>query len=173
MKVKNRISLALATTLFAGGLSAASLDFREEYKHGQEDFAGRVKIGGSFENHYFGVEAKHSGHLGELKRADNEFEYGYNWYPADKWRIQTAMPITFGSTSVTYKPQVRVQYKFDSGLVTKLRYRHEFRNYADGSTQQGEMGKNTILLIAVKLPVTSITTGIIGNLALKPITHKT
>lgn len=141
MNIKNTLAIAIASTLFVGGVSAASLDFREEYKHGQEDFAGRVKIGGSAGNHYFGVEAKHSGHLGELERADNEFEYGYNFNLDEHWRIQMSMPVTFGSTSVTYKPQVRVQYKFDSGLVTKLRYRHEFRNYSDGNSTTGRDGE--------------------------------
>jgi hypothetical protein len=44
------------------------------------------------------------------------------------------MPLTFGNDSITYKPQVRVQYQFENGITTKLRYRHEFREYDSGSS---------------------------------------
>ncbi|MGI9947314.1 MULTISPECIES: oligogalacturonate-specific porin KdgM family protein [Vibrio] len=151
MKSKKQIALAIATTLFAGSISAASLDFREEYKHDSEDWAGRIKIGGSTGNHYYGVEMKHSGNLSELQRGDSEFEYGYHFKFDNNWRVTTSMPITFGDEAVTYKPQVRVQYKFDSGITTKLRYRHEFRNYASGKTSTGLDGKQHDSLNASKI----------------------
>ncbi|MFM2587118.1 oligogalacturonate-specific porin KdgM family protein [Vibrio sp. TBV020] len=151
MKTRNQIALAIAATLFAGSISAASLDFREEYKHDSEDWAGRIKIGGNTGNHFYGVEMKHTGNLSELQRGDSEFEYGYNFKLDDNWRITTSMPITFGNEAVTYKPQVRVQYKFDSGITTKLRYRHEFRNYADGKTSTGLDGQQHDSLNAGKI----------------------
>ncbi|CAM4343680.1 oligogalacturonate-specific porin KdgM family protein [Vibrio agarivorans] len=133
MNKLSKASIAVASLLATTLVSAASLDFREEYKHGGEERAGRIKISAGVGNHYFGVEAKHSGELDELERADNEFEYGYNWNIDKQWRIQTAMPVTFGSNGrTTYKPQVRVQYKFENGITTKFRYRHELRNVADG-----------------------------------------
>ena len=34
----NKVTLAVLATLFAGSVSAASLDFREEYKHDSEEW---------------------------------------------------------------------------------------------------------------------------------------
>ncbi|MGR5117503.1 oligogalacturonate-specific porin KdgM family protein [Vibrio astriarenae] len=141
MNKLSKASIAVASLLATTLVSAASLDFREEYKHGGEERAGRIKISGSAGNHYFGVEAKHTGELNDLARADNEFEYGYNWNIDKQLRVQTAMPITFGNGNVTYKPQVRVQYKFENGLVSKLRYRHEFREYSGDNTTTGRDGE--------------------------------
>lgn len=151
MNSRKQVTLAVATTLFAGSISAASLDFRQEYKHDSEDWAGRIKIGGNTGSHYYGVEMKHSGNLSELQRSDSEFEYGYHFDLDDQWRVSTSMPITFGDKAVTYKPQVRVQYKFDSGITTKLRYRHEFRNYASGTTSTGLDGEEHDFLDAGKI----------------------
>ena len=139
MKKYNKIALAVASTLFAGSLAAASLDVRQEYKHDSESYASRVKIGGGVGNHYFGVEAKQKGQpFSEWESGDNEFEYGYKFQVTDHWLIQPSMPITFSSDKVTYKPQVRVQYAFDSGVKAKLRYRHEFRDYTDESGESSE-----------------------------------
>lgn len=128
MKKFNLTLLAVTTCLAASAVSAASIDFREEYKEGQEDWAGRVKISASVGQHFFGVEMKHQGDLGELESGDNEFEYGYKWKLSEDWLLTTSMPITFGSDKVTFKPQARIQYSFENGLVAKFRYRHEFRN---------------------------------------------
>lgn len=128
-----KIALVVASALFTGGVSAAQLDIREEYKHDSEEWAGRVKISGGHEQHFFGVEMKHSGDLSELKRGDSEFEYGYKFQMTDQFLIQPSMPLTFGDGNITYKPQVRVAYKFENGLNAKFRYRHEFRNYANSS----------------------------------------
>lgn len=139
MKKYNKIALAVVSTLFAGSLAAASLDVRQEYKHDSESYASRVKIGGGVGNHYFGVEAKQKGQpFSEWESGDNEFEYGYKFQVTDHWLIQPSMPITFSSDKVTYKPQVRVQYAFDSGVKAKLRYRHEFRDYTDESGESSE-----------------------------------
>ena len=139
MKKYNKIALAVVSTIFAGSLAAASLDVRQEYKHDSESYASRVKIGGGVGNHYFGVEAKQKGQpFSEWESGDNEFEYGYKFQVTDHWLIQPSMPITFSSDKVTYKPQVRVQYAFDSGVKAKLRYRHEFRDYTDESGESSE-----------------------------------
>lgn len=149
----NKIAMAIAATLFAGSVTAASLDFREEYKAGNDDTAGRIKIGGSTGNHYFGIEMKHSGLLDidDLHSIANEFEYGYNWDINDKLRFQTAMPITLTDTSTTYKPQVRVQYKFDNNITTKFRWRQEFRNYSDDNSTTDRNGDEQTSLNRTKL----------------------
>ncbi|MFA0077788.1 oligogalacturonate-specific porin KdgM family protein [Vibrio artabrorum] len=137
--IKNKITLAIVATLFASSVTAASLDARQEYKHGSESWASRIKIGGSVDNHFFGVEMKQKGKpFSEWAAAGSEFEYGYKFKIDEHWLIQPSMPISFGSDSITYKPQVRVQYAFDSGVKAKLRYRHEFRDYTSGSSNENK-----------------------------------
>ncbi|WP_112479472.1 oligogalacturonate-specific porin KdgM family protein [Vibrio variabilis] len=140
MKLKQS-ALGVALVLFAGAATAASVDFRQEYKHEQESYASRFKVSGGVGNVYFGVEAKQNGNIFEDWRSgDNEFEIGYKYKINDKLYLQPGMPVTFSSTNVTYKPQIRVGYKFDSGLVAKFRYRHEFRYYQEGSSTTGRDG---------------------------------
>lgn len=94
---------------------------------------------------------------GELKAANSRGFYNGNWYIYgmevdntatykinNNWFLQIGMPIAWDwdepnanngdwkLKKVTYKPQFRVGYKFDFGLTTTLRYRHEindFRNH--------------------------------------------
>lgn len=137
----NKILLATTTLLLttsAATVNAASIDFRHEYKHDTEKNADRIKIGGSTKTevgtHNYSVEMKFSGKQGtygfqDLERGDSEFEYSFKYYVTDKFFLQPGMPITMGDERVTFKPQLRIGYEFDSGITTKLRYRHEFRNY--------------------------------------------
>ncbi|MDB1126064.1 oligogalacturonate-specific porin KdgM family protein [Vibrio algarum] len=127
-----KLSILTIASVATCSVSAATLDFRQEYKHDQEAYASRIKIGTSIDDHFFGLEAKQQGKpFSEWERADNEFEYGYHFFKQDGWRATASMPITFGNESITYKPQVRVQYKFDNGLTAKLRYRHEIRDFSN------------------------------------------
>ncbi|MBO1591103.1 oligogalacturonate-specific porin KdgM family protein [Yersinia pseudotuberculosis] len=134
--------ISITTLLSAFSVSSATLDFREEYKHDQKDWAGRVKIGGSAGNNFFGVEIKHTGNLSDLESGDNEFEYGYKYTINNKIKISPGVLVNFGDTSVTYKPQVRLEYSFDNGVTTKIRYRHEIRNYSAGNTSKGRNGES-------------------------------
>lgn len=141
----NKILLATTAALLATssiGVNAASVDYRHEYKHGTESNGDRIKIGGSTKvdlgTHYYSVEMKfngkdHSYGYNDLERGDSEFVYEFKYYVTDQFFVQPGMPITFGDSSVTYKPQLRIGYDFDSGITTKLRYRHEFRDYTDDS----------------------------------------
>lgn len=52
---KNKIALAITASLFAGSVSAASLDARQEYKHGSEEWASRIKMSGSVDNHFLAL----------------------------------------------------------------------------------------------------------------------
>ncbi|PMH40333.1 porin [Vibrio sp. 10N.286.49.B3] len=139
MQNNNKILLAVCSTLLATSVSAASLDFRQEYKHEDETYASRIKIGGSTGPHAYSIESKQVGQpFKDLARGDNEFEYSYRYKFTDQFYIQPGMPITFGNDRTTYKPQVRIGYNLDSGLQVKLRYRHEFRQ---GTNETG--GDNT------------------------------
>lgn len=135
MKLYVKNTLIIGTLFATSTAFAASIDIRQEYKHESESYASRIKMDGSTGNHNYSIEAKQKGKpFSEYEAGDNEFVYSYNINLDSHWRIQPGMPITFGSDSVTYKPQVRVQYKADSGLTAKLRYRHEFRDYTSESS---------------------------------------
>lgn len=148
---KTCVLIGMVTLLPVFSASAATLDFREEYKHEQQDWAGRIKIGGSAGNHFFGVELKHTGNLSELESGDNEFEYGYKYTFTDHLLAKPGMVITFGDGNTTYKPQIRFEYAFDNGITTKIRYRHEFRNYAAGKTSTGRDGEQHDALNRTKI----------------------
>ncbi|MGR5266118.1 oligogalacturonate-specific porin KdgM family protein [Vibrio astriarenae] len=143
MTTLTKTSIAISALLVSTIATAASLDIREEYRHKAEERHSRIKISGGTGNHFFGLEAKQSGEINERKATDNEVEYGYRFNLDKHWRIQPSMPITFGSNNTTFKPQIRVQYKFDSGLTTQLRYRHEFRVYDDSSNENRDRSKIT------------------------------
>ncbi|MCF7352570.1 oligogalacturonate-specific porin KdgM family protein [Vibrio sp. CK2-1] len=146
----NKVLLATTAALLATtavNVNAASVDYRHEYKHGTESNGDRIKIGGSTKvelgTHYYSVEMKFNGKsesygYQDLERGDSEFVYEFKHYITDKFYVQPGMPITFGEERVTYKPQLRIGYDFDSGITTKLRYRHEFRDYTDDSKYNGD-----------------------------------
>ncbi|WP_026958651.1 oligogalacturonate-specific porin KdgM family protein [Aliagarivorans taiwanensis] len=132
MLVAKKAMLASIVLVASASASSASLDFRQEYKHESESYASRVKMGAGVGNHFFGVEAMLKGKpFSEWESNGNEFEYGYKFKLNDHWTLLPSMPLTFFSGHTSYKPQLRVQYKFDSGLVAKLRYRHQFRYFTD------------------------------------------
>ncbi|ALR94019.1 MULTISPECIES: oligogalacturonate-specific porin KdgM family protein [Vibrio] len=145
MKAVTTMSLFVASTLMTGAVSAATLDYRAEYKHESETYAQRIKISGSSKINdqtklNFGVEQKfhsydNSHFWDQLVAGDSEFDWGVRYQINKQWFIQPGMPITFGDDDekTTYKPQVRVGYKSSFGLSTALRYRHEFQVYSDGA----------------------------------------
>ncbi|MGV3002325.1 oligogalacturonate-specific porin KdgM family protein [Vibrio sp.] len=145
----NKVLLATTAALLATtavNVNAASVDIRHEYKHETESNNNRIKIGGSTSTdlgkHYYSVEMKFAGRDGtygfdDLERGDSEVVYEFKHYVTDKFYVQPGMPITMGDERVTYKPQLRIGYEFDSGITTKLRYRHEFRDYTS-SKENGE-----------------------------------
>ncbi|PML04516.1 hypothetical protein BCT86_02125 [Vibrio breoganii] len=145
----NKIALAVVATLFAGAASAGTLDYRTEYKHDDEKWAHRAKIGSSVKisdpaKLYFSIEQKWQSESNDdgsvdfwnnTSRGDSEFDWGVRYALDGGWWLQPGMPITFASTKTTYKPQFRVGYKAGFGLTTALRYRHEFQDYtSDGGT---------------------------------------
>ncbi|GEA59226.1 oligogalacturonate-specific porin KdgM family protein [Vibrio comitans] len=151
----NKIALAVVATLFAGTVSAGTLDYRGEYKHKDETFAHRAKIGSSVKiadpaKLYFSIEQKwKSADAGDFWKqtvaGDSEFDWGVRYQLDGGWWLQPGMPITFSSEKTTYKPQFRVGYKADFGLTTALRYRHEFQNFVDGTTDKTGADGETVV----------------------------
>ncbi|GAL31594.1 hypothetical protein JCM19240_5025 [Vibrio maritimus] len=146
MKLK-QTALGVALVLLAGSAAATSLDYRAEYKHEDEKYAHRIKIGDStkaFDGKLaFGVEQKFNSEdqkdfWNKVVRGDSEFSWAWTKSVGEtgKWYIQPGMPITFAKDKTTYKPQFRVGYKADFGLTTALRYRHELQVFAESADQK-------------------------------------
>lgn len=145
MKAVTSLATLIATTLLAGAASAATIDYRAEYKHKDETYAHRIKLGDSTKlsddmKLSFGIEQKfhsfdNSKYWDQLVAGDSEFEVKLRYNIDGSWYLEPGMPITFGDDDekTTYKPQVRVGYKSSFGLTTALRYRHEFQVYSDGA----------------------------------------
>ncbi len=141
MKAVTKVSLFVTSALLAGAASAASIDYRAEYKHEDETYAQRIKIGGSTKINdqmklNLGVEQKFNSNdkedfWNQVEAGDSEFDWGLRYDINKQWFVQPGMPLTFGDEKTTYKPQIRVGYKSSFGLSTALRYRHEFQVYTD------------------------------------------
>lgn len=141
MKAVTKVSLFVTSALLAGAASAVTLDYRTEYKHESEEYAHRIKLGGSTKINdqtklNLGVEQKFNSNdkgdfWNQMEAGDSEFDWGVRYQINDQWFVQPGMPLTFGTEKTTYKPQVRVGYKSSFGLSTALRYRHEFQVYTD------------------------------------------
>ncbi|MEZ8094267.1 oligogalacturonate-specific porin KdgM family protein [Photobacterium swingsii] len=148
MSKLNTVTLAVIAAVCAGSASAASVDFRHEYKHDRKEHSNRIKMSASTNDFYYGVEMKfvagkdsndeYSGPFQNMKQNGSEFDFGYVYKVTDQFYLQPGMPITFGTDSVTFKPQLRVGYKFDSGITAKLRYRHEFRQFEDATEKDNQ-----------------------------------
>lgn len=156
MKPVTKIALFVTTTLLAGTAAAATIDYRGEYKHEDEKYAHRIKIGANTKilddqaKLSFGVEQKfqssdQTDFWKEVVRGDSEFSWDVTYSLNDKWYIQPGMPITFAETKTTYKPQFRVGYKADFGLTTALRYRHELQTFETGTGTASAAGGGKVV----------------------------
>lgn len=133
----SRLVALIGSAVIAGQVSAASIDFRHEYKGKSEQHASRVKINESIGDLYFSGELKFKGAEGkfmeDLQNNGWEFDWGYR-FRANNWTIQPGMPIEGRSSGMTYKPQIRATYAFEDveGLTLSGRYRHDFKTYSNG-----------------------------------------
>ena len=142
MKLQNKLIFAVATTVLASAASAAQIDFRHEWRANDHREKSRVKLGTGFKiesvdnlKANIGMEMKFESTdrtktLSEITLTETELDLGLT-YRIGKWQIKPGMPIALTDRKITYKPQLRLVYKSDFGLITALRYRHEFANYSD------------------------------------------
>ncbi|PSW10852.1 N-acetylneuraminic acid outer membrane channel protein NanC [Photobacterium rosenbergii] len=136
------LMLLIGSALIAGQVSAASIDFRHEYRGSSERHSSRVKINESIGDLYFSGELKFNGENGkfmeDLKNNGWEFDWGYRFRLNDNWTLQPGMPIEGRTGGMTYKPQVRLTYAFDQveGLTLSGRYRHDFKTYSNGDSTE-------------------------------------
>ena len=124
------VLLICVVLLMCSNADAASLDFRQEYKSSTDQHASRVKMGHTFDGRFsVGLELKFKGAEGkfmeDLQSNGSELDLGYRIKLNDQWTLITGMPIEFGSSGATYKPQLRLTYKSDAidGLSLSGRYR--------------------------------------------------
>lgn len=146
MKAVTKIATLVTSILLAGTATSATLDYRAEYKHKDEKYAHRIKIGGGTKisdnvSLNLGVEQKFQSYdqtkyWDQIERGDSEFSWDLKYTLDKNWYIQPGMPVTFGSDKTTYKPQLRVGYVSSFGLTTALRYRHEFQVFSDGASSK-------------------------------------
>lgn len=127
--------------LFSSQSLAAFLDLREEYNVGAKNWVGRAWVKNEIDRHFFSVEMRASGNFSQLSNGYSEFIYGYKLNSFKQWLLSTSIPITLLDDSITYKPQIWGQYTFNSGVTTKFRYRHEFRNYTSEAMVVGRDGE--------------------------------
>lgn len=149
MKLRNKVALAISASLLASAASAATLDFRHEWKAENHEEASRVKLstGWKIDKSWkanAGVEMKFKSFdktetLNDTYLTETELDLGLTYKLNKQWQIKPGMPIAMTERKTTFKPQVRVVHKSSFGLTTGLRYRHEFANYSDptdGDTDQ-------------------------------------
>jgi len=143
MKLQNKLIFAVATTVLSSAASAATIDFRHEWRGDNHQEASRVKLSNNFRpiedmkdlKANIGLEMKFASFdrtktLDDTYLTETELDLGLT-YRIGKWQIKPGMPIALTDRKRTFKPQIRVVYKADFGLTTALRYRHEFANYSD------------------------------------------
>lgn len=131
-----KIAIAIVTgCLVSANVLASSLDFRHEFKGKTDQHASRVKMATSFDNNFMvDVEVKFKSAEGtdfmkDLKNNGSEIGLNYKWDINDQWALQPGMPIEFGASSATYKPQLRLTYKptLIDGLSISGRYRLDIK----------------------------------------------
>jgi len=151
MKLQSKVLLAMtASTLIAGAVNAATLDFRHEWKVEGDDQASRIKLSHGWKINddwktNVGMEMKFAAEDKEEFADDSfltetELDLGLTYALNKQWQIKPGMPIAMTPTKVTIKPQLRVSHKSSFGLTSALRYRHEFANHVEGS---GDTNKDT------------------------------
>ncbi|WP_137674680.1 oligogalacturonate-specific porin KdgM family protein [Agarivorans sp. Toyoura001] len=130
MKSSSLVMLIGGVSLLSVNAMATSVDFRHEYKSDTKQHASRVKMAHTFENNFsMALELKFKGEEGkfmeDLQSNGSEIDLGYRYKINDQWALIPGMPIEFGTSGTTYKPQLRLTYTPEKvkGLSVSGRYR--------------------------------------------------
>lgn len=142
MTAKKVILCGCVALFTCSTVSAATFNVRQEFRS-ETGESTRVKLGSNIGNFSFSGELKFKPVDGSDKKAsqNNGWELGldYRFKINDNWTILPGMPIEAREKGMTYKPQIRVNYAFDSveGLTLTARYRHDFyRNNSEVDKQR-------------------------------------
>ncbi|MEI6859465.1 MAG: oligogalacturonate-specific porin KdgM family protein [Shewanella sp.] len=140
MNFFQKMFIATTISLFTSSAFSTSLDFRHEYKVGSKQHASRVKMSHSFENNLsVGLETKFKGAEGkfmsEMQTNGTEIGINYKQKINNEWTLALGMPIEFGLSGDTYKPQIRLTYapKYIDSLSISGRYRMDIKPGEDES----------------------------------------
>jgi len=136
--MKKHITLLCVGSLIActTSLQAATLDFRHEYADSTRINKDRIAIietlpGGI--NFYVDASVKSGGVNGEQDKflsdvVTNAIELGisYNYKLTNSIVLQPGFIFESGTDTSIYKPYLRMQYNFDSGIYVAQRYRYDY-----------------------------------------------
>lgn len=166
MKLRNKIALAISASLMTSAVTAATMDFRHEWKSVDHKESSRLKLGENYNINddwkgNIGLEMKFASFdntktFEDIYLTETELDIGFTYKVNKNWELKPGMPIALTSRKTTLKPQLRVVHKADMGLTTALRYRLEVANYSnptDGDTNM-ETGQKINDPLKTKLTLT-------------------
>lgn len=145
MKI-NRYLLGMVSFIaFSSYLQAANLDYRHEYADRTRINKDRIAIIEKLPNgigFYVdasvksgGVDGEQDKHLSDLVANAIELGVSYNYKVTDHFVLQPGFIFESGPDTSIYKPYLRGQYNFDSGVYMAGRYRYDYArktaNYND------------------------------------------
>lgn len=140
---KKKILLACCTLLMSSQLYATTLDFRHEYADSTRINKDRIAFIHSFSNgigFYIDASVKSGGVDGEKDKlfsdvVNNAIEMGlsYNHKLNNNVTLQPGLIFETVTDTSIYKPYLKAQYNFDSGLYIAGRYRFDYAR----KTKQG------------------------------------
>lgn len=143
MKLRNKIALAISASILASAASAATLDYRHEWKVESKSQAARIKLGSGWKLNKdwktnASIEMKMKSDtdeysFSELVTAGTELDMGLTYKLSKTLQLKPGMPLFIDDDQTTIKPQIRIQHNSKFGLKSALRYRHEFINYTTDS----------------------------------------
>ncbi|MFM2480868.1 oligogalacturonate-specific porin KdgM family protein [Celerinatantimonas sp. YJH-8] len=128
-------ALATASVLYAGTVSATSLNLRHEYNKDSHASKDRFRIDHRFHNGVgIYVEAKYAHNdnssLDDTRSNGHEAGVSYDWKYSKKFTVQPGFIMDSSSSAVTYKEQVKGTYKFTKNFSSALRYRYGLKVYS-------------------------------------------
>ncbi|QIA65453.1 hypothetical protein GT360_18100 [Vibrio astriarenae] len=143
MGLSKKTLLALPLGLLvSASASAAFFDYKNEYFHKDDVWRTKFNLGAAFGPHSVYINPTANGlPFDDMSILIVDVAYGYNKRLNKNWRLNPGFLTTFGKTATTYKPQFHVHYQADNRMMAKLRYRHNFREFTDGNSEQ--MGQIT------------------------------
>lgn len=154
MKLRTKIALAISASILASAASAASLDYRHEWKVESKAQAARIKLGTGWKLNKTlkanaSIEMKMASDTDaysftELKTAGTELDIGLTYQLTKTLQLKPGMPIYMDADETRLKPQIRIQHNSTFGLKSALRYRHEFYNYTESSGKDQHQQKQKI-----------------------------
>ncbi|EDV0071423.1 hypothetical protein XZ90_001448 [Salmonella enterica subsp. enterica] len=136
MKLNIHLQCIASLMVFSSCLQAATIDYRHEYSDRTRINKDRIAIIETLPNgigFYVDASVKSGGVDGEKDKflsdlVTNAIELGasYNYKITDRVTLQPGFIFESGQDTSIYKPYLKVQYNFDSGIYAAGRYRYDY-----------------------------------------------